>query len=294
MEARILRRVDDHANATRQILRTVTEETHGFRPATHPETYDPDWNGKVREYYNVRTCMILGTLFPECLIADYRTRTHTYGPNYFGKGPLIAEHIYKKNMPKQGKDLGIVTSHPRNGLFLVKSLEDKYQNGRLTLLPVKGDEGDTMGSDDDDVAEPETLVTFEVRVANQFLEDTVLFKRDRETSIMRPVVHEGRALKAGRPIRYRDIDGKHIRIRKPFMAALFSQARYAHRVYKDLPNPEDDQLYRKFHNLCSAGMTEYARMMLHRIPCLPLEDEREEVEAQQDDDWQSCDSEQMA
>ena len=49
----------------------------------------------------------------------------------------MGEHIYKKSMEKEGKDLGIVTKNPRHGLLLVKASESQFQDGHMVLIPVE-------------------------------------------------------------------------------------------------------------------------------------------------------------
>eukprot|EP00971_Amphidinium_carterae_P068334 1353020-Amphidinium_carterae.1 len=110
------------------------------------------------------------------------------------------------------------------------------------------------------VPEPETLVSFMVHVAEVLHEENVLFAKEwRGFPIMRPVWKHRRMWPT--PISYSDLDQKVIRIRKPFMAALFAQAEFAHEKHKELPNPNDDELFCRYFQLCRDGMSEYARVM---------------------------------
>ena len=134
------------------VLPMLAKQIYGFRAATH-STFDPEFESKCKEYYQTASCMILGQLLPVCL-RDVGEEYY-FGSDYFLP---VGEHIYKKSMEKEGKDVGIVTRHPRNGLLLVKALESQFQDGHMVLIPVEA-AGEQLHSDAGtlgEVQEPQT------------------------------------------------------------------------------------------------------------------------------------------
>ena len=114
-----------------------------------------------------------------------RSEEYYFGSDYFLP---VGGHIYKKSMEKEGKDVGIVTRHPRNGLLLVKALESQFQDGHMVLIPVEA-AGEQLYSDAGtlgEVQEPQTKVTLQIHVA-RFLHDQPVMWSDKKEESMEPV-----------------------------------------------------------------------------------------------------------
>lgn len=260
----------------RNCLPAIAHQMYAFQPATK-SAFDPDFEDKLRQYYSTKSCMILGQLFPECL--KYQGPHHYFGPDYFKP---VGEHIYKKSMQAQGTDLGIDPTHPRNGLLLVKALEEMFQDGHLVLIPVfQNCEEDAQDCDDlsDDGLESVSKVTLKIQVAEKFLQDEVMWRDQENKSLklpmMRPILekHKNRGKKGKgkgqlreKLIKYEDLQGREIQIRKPYMVSLYMQVQYAHEIHPELPNPEDNALLRQFFDKCRKGM----HFLLERLCRLPL------------------------
>ena len=268
----------------RKCLPIIAHRMYAFQPATK-STFDPDFEDKLRQYYSTTSCMILGQLFPECL--TYQGPHHHYfGSDYFKP---VGEHIYKKSMRAQGTDLGIDTTHPRNGLLLVKALEEMFQDGHLVLIPVSQNcEEDTQDCDDlsdDGLESVSEVVTLKIQVADEFLQDEVMWRDQVNKSLklpmMRPILDEGKNRQnkgkgkgqlREKPIKYEDLQGKEIQIRKPYMVSLYMQVQHAHEIHSELPNPKDNVLLRQFFDKCRKGM----RFLLERLCRLqPVPDHQE-------------------
>lgn len=219
--------------------------------------------------------MILGQLFPARL--RYQGPHHYFGPDYFKP---IGEYICKKSMQAQGMDLGIDTAHPRNGLLLVKALEEMFQDGHLVLIPVsqncEEDTQDCVDLSDDGLELVSEVVTLKIQVADEFLQDKVMWRDQENKSLKWPMVrpileHKNRGKGKGKgqlrekPIKYEDLQGKESQIRKPYMVSLYMQVQYAHEIHSELPNPEDNALLRQFFDKCRKGM----RLLMERLCRVP-------------------------
>lgn len=98
----------------------------------------------------------------------YQGPRHYFGPDYFQP---VGERIYKKSMQAQGTDLGTDETHPRNGLLLVKALEEMFQDGHLVLIPVQNcesDEDDGHDDSDDGLESVTEVATLKIHVAEEF------------------------------------------------------------------------------------------------------------------------------
>ncbi|CAE7840069.1 Prkg2, partial [Symbiodinium microadriaticum] len=263
-------------------LPMMAQQLYRFRAATH-STFDPGFESKCQTYYKTTSCMILGQLFPTCL-QDWG-KDYYFGPHYFLP---VGEHIYKKSMEKEGKDLGIETRHPRNGLLLVKALESQFQDGHMVLIPVEA-AGEQLCSDAgtlSDVPEPETPVTLQIHVATCLHHEPVMWWDKKDKSIEpapfeRPVTEEPKGTgknkkskgkkKALRtqPITFGDLHLRNIVIRKPFMASLYMQVEFAHEIHRELPDPQDEDVRDKFFDICCDGM----KILMQRL-CREVEPKR--------------------
>ena len=256
----------------RKCLPAIAHRMYAFQPATK-STFDPQFEDKLQHYYGTTSCMILGQLFPECL--TYQGAHHYFGPDYFKP---VGEHIYKKSMQAQGTDLGIDTTHPRNGLLLVKALEEMFQEGHLVLIPVsqncEEDTQDFYDLSDDGQESVSEMVTLKIQVADEFLQDKVMWQDQVNKSLKRPMMRpildkrkntgnkgKGKGRLQEKPIKYEDLQDQKIKIRKPYMVSLYMQAQYAHEAHSELPNPEDNALLRQFFDKCREGM----RFLLERL-----------------------------
>ena len=248
-------------------LPMIAKQLYGFRAATH-STFGPEFESKCQTYYGTTSCMVLGQIFPECL-QDWG-KDYYFGSDYFLP---VGEHIYKKSMEKEGKDLGIVTRHPRNGLLLVKALESQFQDGHMVLIPVEA-AGEQLCSDAgtlSDVSEPETTVTLQIHVA-AFLHDEPVMWSDKKQKLIGPVPFERpvteepkgtgnnkkskskkKALRT-QPITFGELHQRSIVLRKPFMASLYMQLEFAHETHSELPDPKDANVRDNFFGICQDRM----------------------------------------
>ncbi|CAE7411199.1 petC [Symbiodinium natans] len=265
------------------VLPRMAKQLYGFRAATH-STFDREFESKCQAYYKTTSCMILGQIFPECL-QDWG-EDYYFGSDYFLP---VGEHIYKKSMETEGKDLGIVTRHPRNGLLLVKALESQFQDGHMVLIPVEA-AGEQLCSDAgtlSDVSEPETQVTLQIHVA-AFLHDEPVMWSDKKQKLIEPVPFERPIVQEPKrkgkntnkskskkkvlqtqPIRFRDLHRQNIVIRKPFMASLYMQLEFAHETHSELPDPKDANVRDKFFGICQDRM----KTLMQRL-CREVEPKR--------------------
>ena len=265
------------------VLPRMAKQLYGFRAATH-STFDPEFESKCQTYYKTTSCMILGQLFPTCL-QDWG-KDYYFGPHYFLP---VGEHIYKKSMEKEGKDLGIETTHPRNGLLLVKALESQFQDGHMVLIPVEA-AGEQLCSDagtHSDAPEPETQVTLQIHVATSLHDEPVMWSDKKQKLIEpvpfeRPIVQEpkGKGKKTNKskskkkvlqtqPIRFGDLHRRNIVIRKPFMASLYMQVEFAQERHHEFPDPKDAKVRAKFFDICQDGMN----ILMQRL-CREVEPKR--------------------
>lgn len=145
--------------------------------------------------------------------------------------------------------------------------------------------GWTLGSNSgvpelsDDGLESVSKVTLKIQVAEKFLQDEVMWRDQENKSLklpmMRPILekHKNRGKKGKgkgqlreKLIKYEDLQGREIQIRKPYMVSLYMQVQYAHEIHPELPNPEDNALLRQFFDKCRKGM----HFLLERLCRLPL------------------------
>ena len=236
------------------VLQPMARALFGFRP-TSSATFDPTWETRLSEYYNTTSCMILGQLFPECLKPD---RYHGFGPDYFEP---VGEHMYKKVQELAGYELGIDTTHPRNGLLIVNSLEKMFQEAHMVLVPTVSEEDVSETDCPDSGDSPTEQVKLEILIAKEFLGQDVLWidkRRHTTAPFQRPILQgKGGSIKGPRPvqpIKFADLHEKQITIRKPYMASLYMQAIYANHRHSELPHPDDQELLPKYRKRCPKGM----------------------------------------
>ena len=147
--------------------------------------------------------MILGQHFPECLKPD---QYHKRSPDYFEP---VGEHMYKNVQELAGYELGIDTTHPRNGLLIVKSLQKMFQEAHMVLVPTMSEE-DVSETDCPGSGHSPTEQKLEIIIAKEFLGQDVLWidKTSHTTAPFQATEaaeqrkkHQGTAACAAHPVR---------------------------------------------------------------------------------------------
>ena len=139
--------------------------------------------------------------------------------------PAVAEHIVPKGQATVAANWGFHCTDKRNGIFLLRDLELKYQAGRLSLIP-------TEPAKDDEVK-------LQIYVSDSLKSEQIFTRGQGQAK--QPVQGvlpdgDGRA----HSLCFGDLHNRTIRLSPaPYMRALFLKADMAHKKCPELPNPFD-------------------------------------------------------
>ena len=239
-----------------RVVPTLSQQAFELSPASST-SWDADWHKKVCRHYGLHGCIILSQIFPE---------THKWFCNEFPKSYFdfcVSEHIYHKKKAQGAAALGIEIADPRNGLPLLKHFEVLYQDGDMTLLPCP---------EENPLAQEPSTIRVQIHIAEKF-HDTFLQwvyaktevaeKPEKEWCVhsVEPVQGKRETIKyPEKLIKLGELHEKVIKISpQPFMRSLYMQARMAHRLHRDLPDP--DTMLDMFKSQCPDRM-DYVRQCL--------------------------------
>ena len=239
-----------------RVVPTLSQQAFELFPASST-SWDADWHKKVCRHYGLHGCIILSQIFPE---------THKWFCNEFRKSYFdfcVSEHIYHKKKAQGAAALGIEIEDPRNGLPLLKHFEVLYQDGDMTLLPCP---------EENPLAQEPSTIRVQIHIAEKF-HDTFLQwvyaktevteKPEKEWCVhsVEPVQGKRETIKyPEKLIKLGELHEKVIKISpQPFMRSLYMQARMAHRLHRDLPDP--DTMLDMFKSQCPDRM-DYVRQCL--------------------------------
>eukprot|EP00971_Amphidinium_carterae_P351370 6492078-Amphidinium_carterae.1 len=163
------------------------------------------------------SCMVLSSLFPEM---------STAAGSWPNKIAAVAEHIYPKSASHSADSYwSLKVWDPRNGIFLLKDLELKFQSGKWSLIP--------MDSRID--IEGQQWYSFQIHVCNDLMHVPITYYKKGVPVGKRTPVRVER-----QPLLYRRLHLQVIYLRnKPFLRSLWAKAYAAHLRHNELPNPAE-------------------------------------------------------
>ena len=239
-----------------RVVPTLSQQAFELCPASST-SWDAEWHKTVCRHYRLHGCIILSQIFPE---------THEWMCKEFPKDYFdfcVSEHIYHKKMARSAAALGIEIADPRNGLPLLKHFEVLYQDGDMTLLPCP---------EENPLAQEPSTIRVQIHIADDFhntflqwvsAKSEVTEKPEKEWCVhsVEPVQGKRETIKyPEKPIKLGELHEKVIKISpQPFMRSLYMQARMAHRLHRDLPDP--DTMLDMFKSQCPDRM-DYVRQCL--------------------------------
>ena len=170
--------------------------------------------------------------------------------------PAVAEHIVPQGQAAVASNWGFHYTDKRNGIFLLRDLELKYQAGRFSLIPVEPPKNDS--------------VRLRVWVSNELKSEPICDKRQGTREQVRGVL---RGSYYRQPLTFGVLDRCVICLKPaPYMRALFLKADMAHKKCPELPNPFDDDVKSRYIDGCHAMKEELIRRLLesHADTALPV------------------------
>ena len=239
-----------------RVVPTLSQQAFELCPASST-SWDAEWHKTVCRHYRLHGCIILSQIFPE---------THEWMCKEFPKDYFdfcVSEHIYHKKMARSAAALGIEIANPRNGLPLLKHFEVLYQDGDMTLLPCP---------EENPLAQEPSTIRVQIHIADDFHNTFLQWVSAKSEVTKKPekerCVHSVEPVRGKRgtityPEKFIKLGELHEKVIKispqPFMRSLYMQARMAHRLHRDLPDP--DTMLDMFKSQCPDRM-DYVRQCL--------------------------------
>ena len=189
---------------------------------------DPQWKKIVQNFYRCQTCIILRSL-------SSKWPDWTLPPNL--PKDVVGEHIFPLD-PRYhslAKAAEIQLDNPRNGLPLLKHIEEEYGNGNLMLLPLG-----------------ETLSGMEVQIfVSQEIAHNKILTGFPGGGCRRPVSLRHRRTWEWHELTFGDLHQHVVHLsQRPFLRSLLQKALLAHSLHEELPNPQLPERMRVFATGC--------------------------------------------
>ena len=211
-------------NDSAKIVKIVEMLTiaHATTLIPHPTSFktkrDPKFRKKIVEFYKTDQCVFLATKFPR-----------TARANCFS---CMGAHIYDHRMQEGAKSLGLEINNPRNGLPLFKSLEEKFDEGHIAIVPIDIQSSDTID---------DTTTTLQILVCNELKDQVITVQQGKRK---KKKISQLRTCK-GRPITYGDLHETTVVLPSPYLRSLILKQHMCFSEHPEEFPPPDLTLFGK-------------------------------------------------
>jgi hypothetical protein len=197
-------------------LKPLIDVTFCIEPAgSAVSSWSPEWKPSLVSFFGLSDCMVLSSFLASGKISGLWPSPSR---------AVVGEHIFPNERAKAGlaRTCDIDVGSPRNGLLLLKCIEEEYGNGHVMILP----QGDLPGG----------AVILKLWVAST-IGHRVLWDSSAEFGRQHVVVQQGTP--SWRELVFADLHGHEFQVRpRPFMRSLFMKADMAHKQHPDeFPQP---------------------------------------------------------
>ena len=212
-------------NDSAKIVKIVEMLTiaHATTLIPHPTSFktkrDPKFRKKIVEFYKTDQCVFLATKFPR-----------TARANCFS---CMGAHIYDHRMQEGAKSLGLEINNPRNGLPLFKSLEEKFDEGHIAIVPIDIQSSDTID---------DTTTTLQILVCNELMDQVISVQHGKTKRDL--TIGKGKhSIK--RFIKFGDLHETTVVVSSPYLRALMLKQHMCYSQHPDEFPPPDLTLFGK-------------------------------------------------
>ena len=186
------------------------------RPTSSKTKPDRNFRNRVVEFYNTKQCVFLAKRFPGTVRASKRE-------NVTSCFPCIGAHIYDHRMQDGAKSLGLDLNDARNGLPLFKSIEERFDEGRIAIVPIDVQDSDI------------NTTTLRILVCNELKDQEITVHqgkgKDKKISYLRTC--------RGRRIKYGDIHETEVVLPSPFLRSLMLKQQMSYLEHpEEFPAPD--------------------------------------------------------
>ena len=188
-------------------------------PTSVKTNHDPKFQDKLIQFYITDQCVFLGARFPKAARAK--------------RFPCVGAHIYDHRMQQCAKSLGFEINSPRNGLPLFKSIEEKFDEGHIAIVPIAIQRSE--GTDD-------TTTTLQILVCNELMDQVISVQRGKTKRDL--TIGKGKhSIK--RSIKFGDLHETTVVVSSPYLRALMLKQYMCYSQHPDEFPPPDLTLFGK-------------------------------------------------